>query len=353
MIAPGLLNFIQDDPITAHDRAGYLHTVWHLLPRLDFTLAGRYTSQDKDYTFVRLNPQGGTGGSATLVGALNGFTGTYYANRWDYRANIAYHLTDDLMAYGQVATGFKGGGINPRPFYVQQALPFDPETLTNFELGIKSTWLDNHLRINADGYFSQYRDIQLALLNCGFVPSIGPMFGTPCALPYNAGDAHVAGAEFEGQLRYGGLQLDVSFSYLQFNYVSLNAATGVEYGMVTPFTPKLQGNAGVQYTYALPATNAGTLTGRVDMSSRSEVYTNAVNDAYNRIGGFTTFNLRLFWEPPKGNWQMAVQVLNFTDKRYFLNVFDLAAAGGGSVSGNPAPPLEVDVEFKHSLSSSL
>jgi iron complex outermembrane receptor protein len=371
-VAPGLLNFIQDDPIVAHDRAGYLQTVWHFLPRLDVTIGGRFTSQDKDYTYVRVNPQGGTGGSATLVAPLNGYTGHYAANRWDYRANLAYHLTDELMAYGQVSTGFKGGGVNPRPFYVQQAIHFNPETLQSFELGIKSTWLDNHLRVNADGYFSQYRDIQLALLNCGFVPSIGPMFGSPCALPYNAGDAHVAGAELDSQLRYGGFALDATFSYLAFNYVHLNyqpypilptcpqtppglmcSVTGVQYGMVTPFTPKLQGSAGVQYTYNLPYGNAGSLTGRVDMNTRSYVYTNAVNDDYNRIGGFTTFNLRLFWEHPKGDWQVGVQVLNFTDKVYFLNVFDLAAAGGGSVAGNPGQPLEVDVEFKHSISASL
>lgn len=373
-VAPGLLNFIQDDPVTAHDRAGYLHTVWHVWPKLDVTVAGRYTSQDKDYTYVRVAPDGATqpngtpGGSATLVGALNGFTGHYAANRWDYRGNIAYHFTNDLMAYGQVSTGFKGGGVNPRPFYVQQAIHFNPETLTNYELGLKSTWLDNHLEVNVDGYFSQYRDIQLALLNCGFVPSIGQAFGTPCALPYNAGNAHVKGAELESQLRYGGLQLDASFSYIDFQYSFLNyqpfpilptcpqspagllcSVTGVTYGMVTPFTPKLQGNAGVQYTYALPFSNSGTVTGRVDMSTRSEVYTNAVNDAYNRIGGFTTFNARLFWEPENADWQIGVQVLNLTDKRYFLNVFDLTAAGGGSVAGNPGPPLEVDLELKHRM----
>jgi iron complex outermembrane receptor protein len=362
---PGLLNFIQDDPITAHDRAGYLHTVWHLLPKTDLTLAGRYTSQDKDYSYVRVNPQGGTGGSATLVGPLNGYTGRYAAHRWDYRANVAYHASDELMAYGQVSTGFKGGGVNPRPFYVQQAIPFNPETLTSYELGIKSTWLDNQLRVNVDGYFSQYRAIQLTLLNCGFIPSIGPMFGSPCALPYNAGDAHVKGVELEAQLHRGAWQVDLTGSYLNFTYVHLNyqpaptlptcppgllcSVTGVTYGMITPFTPNLQGNAGVQYTYDLPVSDAGSLTGRIDVSSRGQIFTNAVNDQYNRIGGFTTFNARLAWEPPTGDWQIAVQVLNFTSKVYFLNVFDLAAAGGGSVVGNPGPPLEVDVQFKHHM----
>ncbi len=360
--AAGFLNFIQDDPVVAHDKAGYLHTVWHLLPKLDVTLAGRYTSQDKDYNYVRLNPSGGTGGSATLVGSLNGATGHYSASRWDYRAALNYRFTDQLMAYGQVSTGFKGGGVDPRPFYVQQAISFKPEALTNYELGVKSSWLDNHLRVNIDGYFSQYRDIQLALLNCGFVPSIAAAtaaahangtlpptssYGSPCALPYNGGAAHVKGVELETQARFGGLAFDASGSYLDFKYVNLNPNSGVDLGMVTPFTPKWQGNAGVQYT--VPVGSAGSITGRLDASTRSEIWTNAVNDQYNRIGGFTTYNAHLTWDAAQGNWQVGLQALNLSGKRYFLNIFDLAAAGGGSVAGNPGAPLELDLEVKHTM----
>ena len=346
----GYLNFIQDDPVLAHDRAGYVHTVWHLVPkRLDFTAGLRYTSQDKDYHYVRLNPQGTTGGSATLVSGLNGLTGHYSGTRFDYRGNISYHFTDQIMSYGQVSTGFKGGGVNPRPFYEAQAIHFNPETLTNYELGIKSSWLDNRVRFNIDGYFSQYRDIQLALLNCGFIPSIGPAFGSPCALPYNAGDAHVKGVEVESQARFGGFQVDMSGSYIDFKYVYLNPNSGVSLGMITPFTPKWQGNAGVQYTATLPFGGGPALTGRLDASTRSQVYTNAVNDNYNRIAGYTTYNAHLVWDSPKADWQVILQALNLSGKRYFLNVFDLAAAGGGSVAGNPAPPLELDIEVKHNL----
>jgi iron complex outermembrane recepter protein len=346
----GFLNFIQDDPILAHDKAGYIHTVWHLVPKkLDFTVGLRYTSQDKDYHYVRLNPQGTTGGSASLVSGLNGVTGHYSGNRFDYRGNISYHLTDQVMAYGQVSTGFKGGGVNPRPFYQPQAIHFNPETLTNYELGFKSSWLDNRVRFNIDGYFSQYRDIQLALLNCGFIPGIGTQFGSPCALPYNAGDAHVKGVEVETQARFGGFQFDMSGSYIDFKYVYLNPTSGVTPGMITPFTPKWQGNAGVQYTVTMPFGGGPSLTGRLDASTRSQVYTNAINDNYNRIAGYTTYNAHLVWDSPKSDWQVILQALNLTGKRYFLNVFDLAAAGGGSVAANPGPPMELDIEVKHSL----
>jgi len=342
----GIFNFIQNDPTLAHDKAGYLHLIYHLTPQFDATFGARFTDQDKLYHYVRLNPQGGTGGSATLVGSLNGASAYYHANRWDWRGNLSYHLTDQAMVYGQYSTGFKGGGVDPRPFYVQQAVQFNPESLATYEVGTKSSWFDNHLRTNLDGFFSQYRDIQLTLLQCAGVGGVPPAFGTPCALPYNAGSGHEKGVEFETQLSVGGFRADANLSYIDFKYVSLNAATGVSLSMVTPWTPRWQGGAGVQYT--IPFT-AGSFTGRIDGTTRSGIYTNAVNGPYNHIGGYTVYNAHLMWEPPKGNWQISVQGKNITDKHYWLNVFDLASSGGASVGGVPSPPLEVDLEIKHTM----
>ncbi len=65
------------------------------------------------------------------------------------------------MTYAEVSTGFKGGGVNPRPFYAFQVQPFQPETVTTYEVGIKSQWFNNTLRANLDGYYSHYKDIQL------------------------------------------------------------------------------------------------------------------------------------------------------------------------------------------------
>jgi iron complex outermembrane receptor protein len=375
-VAPGALDFLQDDPITAHDKAGYLHTVWHLTSKLDVTAGVRYTKQDKDYHYVRVAPEAALGSianvgcpaaptcltnSAFLVESLNGYVGRYAASRVDYRGDLAYHLTDQLLGYAQVSTGFKGGGVDPRPFYVPQAISFKPETLTNYELGLKSSWLDNRLRVNVDGYFSQYDNIQLTLLNCSGIPSIAAAtaaaqaagihinFGSPCALPYNAGDAHEYGLELESQLRLGGFQADVSASYLHFEYTNLffsPATVGVTPGMVTPFTPRVSGNAGVQYTFVLPK---GSVTARADGTARSEIWTNAVNSPLNRIGGYTLYNAHMLWESPKGDWQVGLHALNLTNKLYYLNVFDLSSAGGGSTTGSPAPPRELDIEIKHKL----
>jgi iron complex outermembrane recepter protein len=344
---PGVLDFLGQDPIPAHDKAGFIHTVWHLLSKLDVTAAVRYTSQDKDYTYTRVSPQGGP---AALVGSLNGYTGHYSKDRVDYRGDIDYHFTDDLLGYAQVSTGFKGGGVNPRPFFTFQAVHFDPETVTNYEIGMKSSWLDHTLRVNLDGYYANYHNIQLTLLSCPFLnppPFDGALL--PCALPFNAGNAHIRGVELEVEAHpLPNLEVDASGSYLDFHYTSLSIyPTGVTRGMKPPFTTKWQASTGIQYH--MPIGDVGTLTPRIDINGRSDMFTNPVNTSLNHIGGYTVLNARMTWQPKKGNWQVALEALNLTGKFYWINKFDITGAGAGSVTGTPSPPREVALEIKHTM----
>jgi iron complex outermembrane recepter protein len=360
---PNLLNFYQDDPIEAHDKAGFLHTTFHLTSDLDAIFGVRYTSQDKTYHYVRLADDGGLGGGDSDTGPLNGVSSHYSATRFDWRANLNYHINQDVMVYGQYSTGFKGGGVDPRPFYVAQAIQFKPESLTTYEAGLKTSWFENHLHANIDGYFSQYNNIQLSLANCSGIPSIvaasaaantaaglppGTLnFGLPCIMPYNAGAAHQKGIEFETLAKFGGLQIDANISWLNFHYTYVNPATLVTPNEVTPYTPEWTANAGIQYT--VPMGGAGSVTARFDGNTRSTIYTSAQNSPYNRTGGYTLYNAHLTWEPMKGNWQGILQVKNLSGKRYFFGQFDLVAGGQGTQVDNPGPPLEVDLEFRHTM----
>ncbi|MEJ0007952.1 MAG: TonB-dependent receptor [Steroidobacteraceae bacterium] len=352
---PNLLNFYQNDPIDAHDKAAFLHTTFHLTPKLDAILGTRYTAQDKTYHYVRLAPDGTVGGeSNTDTAPVNGLSSHYNADRWDFRGNLNYHFNDAIMTYAQYSTGFKGGGVDPRPFYPVQAQPFKPESLSTFELGIKTSWFDNHLHANLDAYFSQYRNIQLSLANCAGVPAVaaasaaaGFNFGSPCIMPYNAGDAHQKGIEFDSQARFGGLQVDANISWLNFHYTDVNPASGVTPNEVTPYTPTWTANAGVQYT--VPFAARGSVTARLDGNTISSIYTNAQNTFYNRTGGYTLYNAHLTWESAKSNWQGIIQLKNLTGKRYYFAQFDLVADQQGTQVDNPGPPLEIDLEIKHKM----
>ncbi len=104
----------------------------------------RYTRENKDYTFSRLNPYDPTQPSYNAVGVLDNTTGHYEGSHTDYRAGVEYQWTDNLMTYAQWSTGFRGGGVNPRPFIAAEAVPFGTETVHATEVGVKTDFLDHH-----------------------------------------------------------------------------------------------------------------------------------------------------------------------------------------------------------------
>jgi iron complex outermembrane receptor protein len=286
----GLAPFIGDDPVNADTKAAFLHLAWRPVDPLTLTAGIRYTDEHKDYTFVRRTPDGGV---HPQLGGLNGVSRDYDKQRVDYRLNAMYEITPDISAYAQWSTGFKGGGINPRPFYAQQVLPFGPETLESYELGLKTDLFDRLLRVNVAGFYSNYNDIQLALSVC---PQAGEAFSRPCALPANAGDASVKGIEVETSIRPAdGFLIDGAFSYTDFDYDvdAIDPATGIEPWMVSTYTPKWKWSAGAQYEVLLG--NAGSITPRVDVAYQDEVYTNPFNSPTNLIEGYTIANARLTW----------------------------------------------------------
>ena len=337
----GLLPFVGDDPVNADTKAAFAHVAWRPIDPLTLTAGIRYTDEHKDYTYVRLTPDGAV---HPQLGALNGVTGNYDNDRLDYRLNAMYEVTPDVSVYAQWSTGFKGGGINPRPFYAQQVLPFGPETLEAWEAGIKTDLFDRAVRLNLAGFYSDYQDIQLALSNC---PQAGAGFAVPCALPANAGDAKVKGLELETSIRpAAGFLIDGSASYTDFDYEgdSLDPASGIEPWMVSTYTPKWKWSIGAQYEALLGS--AGSLTPRIDAAYQSDVYTNAVNGPTNLIDGYTVANARLTWRNENEDLEVGLEVTNLFDKYYYLTLFDLTRAGAGFVTALPGRPREWAVTVK-------
>ena len=80
-----------------------------------------------------------------LLGAPVNYTSEYSGNHTDYRVALDYQISRSLMVYGQYSTGYKGGGVNPRPFFPSQAIPYNPEELSAVEFGVKSTLANNQI----------------------------------------------------------------------------------------------------------------------------------------------------------------------------------------------------------------
>jgi iron complex outermembrane receptor protein len=342
------LQFIGDDPIKADAKAAFANIDWEPITGLTLTGGLRYTKESKDYTFVRHNPDGSPN---PFLGALNGVTGKYRGDKWDWRGAAQYRFSDAFMLYGSVSTGFKGGGVNPRPFFPDQVIPFDPETLTAYEAGFKSDFLDRRVRLNVSAFINKYKDIQLPVLACG-TPA-----RAPCAARLNAGDATLKGVEVETTIRpVDGFLIDGSLSYLTSKYDRLNPAAafptnpaGVDPNDPPFFTsPKWKWTVGAQYEIDMG--DLGTLTPRMDWQYQAKQFAGAVVVGTTRtrlfIPAYTLGSARLTYRNAAKDWEASFEVTNLTDKYYYLSVFDLRGAGAGFRKAQPGQPRQWAVTLK-------
>lgn len=341
------LDFVHGpDQTPSTSRALFGNATWHATNAIDFSVGLRRTDENKSYSYHRRNidgtlPQPCTNPDFNLVtqapncalAGLYNVNGYFTATRTDWRAALSWHLTNNIMWYTQAATGYKGGGINPRPFFLDQIQPFNPEQLTSYEIGLKNVLAGGHLRFNTALFYNNYTDIQINQTQC--VLPFPPFFGAPCLEPGNAGDAHVKGAEVEAEADFGNWLVDFSGSALDFQYTTLSPYVAVTKDMITPYTPKSKWSLGIQYSAHLPG--GGTITPRLDVSYQSGVYTNATNNVANRIPSYRLANARLTWRSAQDAWEVAFEGTNMTDKLYYNTIFEQYDSSG-TVSASPGPP---------------
>jgi len=327
------LDNITGDVVTSDSKSGFVHAVLHATDALNFSAGLRYTDESKFFRFVRKDPSG-------APVALNGITGDYSKKRWDYRFNVDYRLSDAVLLYANVATGFKGGGINPKPFVASHVVSFGPESMTAFEIGAKTDLFDRLMRFNVSAFFNKYKDIQLNITN-GFG-------GFPVSnVPFNAGRADVKGFEIETDIHpTGGLTIDGSLSYLDFQYKYLIPAilgSGITYDMVMPFTSKWKASGGIQYE--IPLGGDVSLTPRFDIAYQSEFWSLTLNRPTNRVPDTTLANARLTLRLGDG-LEGSLVVTNLFDKYYYLNKYDGLITSLGTAQGTPGRPREWAVTIK-------
>ena len=355
------LQFIGNDPVRSKSKAVFGTVIVHPAPALTLTGGLRYTDESKSYTFFRLGPDGVTPNA--FLGALNNVTGTYAGNKLDYRASIDYRFSPEFLVYATVATGFKGGGIGPRPFNPAQARAFGPEKVTSYEIGFKSDLLDRMLRFNVSAFFEKFKDAQLTLLSC-------PQFGGPgpCALPQNAGNADIKGFEAEIFAKpIEHLQFDASLSYVDWSWKCANiqvvrplnlgevntcSSDPTIIGRLNPQPPiKWQWSEGIQYELPISG-NGDTLTPRVDIAYQGSllgsttVATNPVIAALDTVGSRTIANARLTYRNLAHKFDVSFEVTNLFDTYYLQTNFDLTGAGAGLIKGQPGRPREWAISIK-------
>jgi iron complex outermembrane receptor protein len=309
-----------------------------------------------------------------LLFGVNGTTATFKNDQLDWRVAVDYRFNEDLMVYTQAATGYRAGGFNARPYFPSQATPHVPETITSYELGLKTDLFSDKLRVNLAGFFFDYEDIVLLSTFCANLP-VGQQ--TPCLRPDNVGSAEVKGVELEAYFNpTPNFSIDASFSLLDFQYTDIvaTAGTGVNINDITPYTPEKKASIGMQYDF--DDVMGGKLSFRVDASYQSEIFTEAGNvrgqtvsstnaraAPYSQAGGggpitsllvdnlidaYTLANARIFWEAEESGWGLALEVQNLTDK-YYLGTKVNDSYSVGHVYGSPGKPRTWAVTVKKSF----
>ena len=334
------LNFGQNDPEADRDASGFVHTLFHITDKLTLEAAARYSYNSKQYTFNRplyqnttfsiFNPVGGFFGTSLFPTT----TARSVSYRTDPKFGLQYNITPNMMTYAQYSTGFKAGGVNGRPVFQSDVLPFAPEVVTAYEAGMKSTWFDSRLRTNGAVYWNDITQMQES--------AIQP--GVPGNITTNAGSATVKGVELEvDAMPINNLLINASGDYMDFRYNSLGDAGysasnqgGIFMNDKLPSVPTTKIDLGAQYT--MDFNEFGTITPRVDFSWQSKIYFESQNNPLSSQGDYGLTNLHMIYRSQSGKWRAQLDVMNATNKLYYLYKFGSTLASNGYMSGEPGQP---------------
>jgi iron complex outermembrane receptor protein len=315
----GLSPFTSFLPSTYREYAAYADGTYFFTQQWELGLGVRYSKQRQAYDET-VSGLLATGSGAVLTPPV----ATSDQSVLTYLINPKFHLNEDVMLYARASSGFRPGGPN---FVLAPGLgnpTFAPDTLWNYEIGEKSTFLERRATLNFDLYDILWKNIQVTVNNGG-VNQLE-----------NAGTARVTGAEMEFNYRVlPALTVGGSAAYTDARLTSSAPVIGITTpGARLPLSPRYNFALIGTYNFALAENYAGALT---------------VTDRWvgQRLAGFGT--------PVSPQYDLASYNLtdvNFTVNAphgleyglFLRNVFDRAGEVSASVLANeynPASPVPV------------
>ncbi len=197
--------------------------------------------------------------------------------------NLTYKVDDNHMLYATYSRGFRPGGLNRRiqvPPPLAPLATYEPDYLTNYEIGFKTSWLNNHLRFNGAFFWEDWKNFQFGFLG-----------QNSFTIVRNAGAARIKGAE--QQLEWTPVQglslslgateldpklakdfcLDVDPSGQPLPLTSCPATDAAPSDTQLPIVPKFKGNLTARYTFSMGGQLDAHVQGAFDYqsSTRSEL----------------------------------------------------------------------------------
>jgi iron complex outermembrane receptor protein len=365
----------------------YGDAIWHLSPATNVTFGARFTRDEKTFSWrypqrvataldTQLNALAGLGlfqdpqlgalyygipqlgfngvsNNAPLVqGEITRPTPLEVKKTWNNvspRLVLDQKLDANTMVYGSITKGYQAGGFTG----LSSGGSYEPEYVTNLELGIKGQVPGTGLTYNAALFHFDFKNLQ-SLELVGIGADGFPKYVTQTS------DRKADGLDLDLQWRpTRSLRLYSTMEYIDQRYDTYTSNTGVNLTGQPVGTPMWNIAAGIDSSWDA---FGGTLNGLLQAAYVSEVRCNA--DTITRtdclktptfsVGTSTTrVDARIGWESPKqaggGRWGVALVVNNLLDKRYVSFVENTITRPLGVAYAETTAPRKVGLEFRASM----
>jgi iron complex outermembrane receptor protein len=344
--------------------APYAYSVNRLRPGCapipcDFTLVGgiRYNIEHKDFdTFVCE-----TGFVLCDTQTLQGKAGdTWTAPSGEI--SLAWDFKEDSSLYAKYSRGWKGGHFNGGATSVFDVITgVDPETVNSYEGGLRSFWFDQRLMLNATGFYYDYQDMQVFIID-------QTALGYPIPKLVNAADSVVYGIELDMQAEpLPFLNISYNFAWVKSEYLDFSVTyvdrqkkpkecrtcpppdppfidifRSYDYtGNPLIASPRYAMTGSVEYELPLPGRlfgrSLGTLTPRFSFSWKDQIFFDTCSgrgtkcnftDGFFGQEPYWLFNTTLTWRSADERFELMGWVHNFTNQYYKTQNFDLSEGIG-------------------------
>jgi len=285
---------------------------WRFIDRFTLTLGGRYTIERKH---ARVANFGQCNASITVCNF-----GTDDSTSWrDFtpKAALKFQPTDDLTLYASYTRGFRSGGYNLRNS-IGPAGPYDPENVDAYELGIKSEWLDRHVRANLSLYRNDFRNLQRQVLD-----------DQARQRTINAASARIQGVEADlVVVPVDGLSLSGSLAYTDAKYGEYNGLDLTGDGIPDPALARnLKLTRVPKWVYSIAAAyeteigSAGSINAQIAFDHTAERAGNDANTFFFAPYGLLSANLGFTTADKK--YRISLYGKNLTNKVFYSSGTDI------------------------------
>ena len=311
--------------------SAFAQGTWNVTSAFSLTAGLRETHEQKATRIFRTAP---VGPNPALPRALpEYYSGNLERSDSDPSAllSASYKLAPEVLTYVSFSHGAKSGGVNPAvPPSVAGGLPatatlfIQPERANDYELGIKSQWLDKRVRFDADLFWTEVNNYQAT--------STGIVNGVSTQILGNIGKVRTRGVEVElaaTPLQGLSLALNASFNdarYREYPNAPCNAEEAAAGLTVCSLTgqpvfesPRWIANPNVDYQVKVGRLK---LFGDVGYSWRSGFYGYSNNSASTFIPGFGLLNAKVGvgGSAYHSEWSLSLWADNALDKRYVTSI---------------------------------